>query len=196
MRYSESGQFITDGGAIDRWFCRSYRANAAGRPGVSPTSVGLPHGWGLISPLFARAFTLSSKITLVCVPGEVHSAVPWIEKSTVALAGAASPNLESILANKFVSWGFYSSGAAGTGNVKRRMSCSTKKWFAVKDVTDDAGLAQDIPLTGTVPDPPEREVFYNTGWTTTHDTVIQTGNIDFFVIIDYVVLFCEPRNTA
>lgn len=196
LRYSQTGQLQLGPGAFDEWVCKSYRANAAGRPAVSG-SVTLPEGWDLISPLFSRAYTLCSKITVVWLPGSVgHSACPWVEKSTVALDGQNSPQLQQILANKFVNYGFYASGAGGTGKLQRSMKFSTKSWFSTRDVLDDTDLSQEIPLDGLPPVPPAREAYYNVGWTTTHSTTQETANRDFLVIIDYVVAFVGPRNVA
>lgn len=202
MRYAASGQFnLVGGGGPDEWICRSYRANSAGCPEVIPGGAlgPVPEGWNLIAPLFRRAFTLSCKINVVYLPNDrLHSAIPWIEKSQLSLDGLPSPSLEQVLDGKFCTYGYYASGNAGVGKISKKMTCYTKSWFSVKDVLDDTSLSQEIPPNPALTPPPERVVFYNTGWANTHnvDPVIDQRPVDFVAVLDYVVMFTEPRDVT
>lgn len=202
LRYANSGQFnLAAPGPPDEWLCRSYRANSAGCPEVLPggTLGPVPAGWNLIAPLFSKCFTLSSKISLVFLPNDrLHSAIPWVEKSQLSLDGLPSPALAQVLDGKFIRYGFYSSGNAGTGKITKSMRSYTKSWFSVKDVLDDQTLAQDIPVNPALTPPPEREVFYNAGWCNTHLTPAVTNQtpVDFCVTIDFLCVFTEPRDVT
>lgn len=196
LRFSESGQLpveVAGTPPADKWRCVSYGANAAGKPSV--VSEAKPEGWGLISPLFQRAYTLSSRIIVTWLPSAgAHSAVPWVEKSTTSLATLLSPDLNQVLANKFVNYGISTNNPSGNSKIQKKMGFSTKKWFSCKDVLDAEEFSQD---TSTIPTlPPNRPAYYNIGWTTTHPTQQGTQNIDFVVTIDYLVAFVGANNVA
>lgn len=197
MRFSESGQLPVEVGAgpppQDKWRCVSYGANAAGKPSV--VSEAKPEGWGLIAPLFQRAYTLSSRIIVTWLPSTgAHSAVPWVEKSTTSLATLLSPDLNQVLANKFVNYGISTNSPSGNSKIQKKLGFSTKKWFSVKDVMDAEEFSQDTSTSPTLP--PNRPAYYNIGWTTTHPTQQGTANIDYVVTIDYLVMFVGPNNVA
>lgn len=197
LRFCQSGLLnVTDTGGFDQWVVRSFRANSAGNPSISDPGI-LPEGWGLLAPLFQNAYTLGSKITVQWLPNTVSSAgVPWVEKSTVNLDGQLSPALDEVLANKYVRYGLYGAGDGMSAITKKTYSFSTKRWFNVKDVKDNEDLSQVIVPDQILPIPAEREAFWNVGWASTFPTTAGTNPMPYFVIIDYIVLFCGPRNVS
>lgn len=200
MRASEAGQLtvgtLPGPPPTDKWVCRSFLANAAGQP--SNQNAGIqPEGWQLIAPLFQRAYTLSSKISVRFLPSDIaHSGIGFVEKSNANLGGIVAPDINQIVANKYCRYGFYGAGAGNSSRTAKNYTFSTKRWFNVSDVKDNDDLAQDIINPTAAILPPERVCYYNFGWSDTHETSLGTSNMDYLVVCDYIVLFTGPRNVA
>ena len=194
FRYAHSGQIIVEATPTgDKWGCETFGANSAGKPNVVNNE--LPAGWQNVAPLFKNCYTLSSKITVNFLPSQTaHSAIPWVEKSTVPLVGTLSPDAQQVVNNRYINWGLSPQNAGGSQKLQRSMKFSTKKWFSVSDVTDDDDFAQNTQSL-TVP-APNREAYYNLSWTTTHPATSGTQNIDYFVVIDYLCILVEPVNVS
>ncbi len=197
FRHAFAGQIqVVPGGGgqgQDIWQCFAFSANGAAKPNVFDNAK--PSGFAAVAPLFAECYTLSSKIIVNYLPSQTaHSAMPWVEKSSVSLNGDASPAAALVVNNRYVNWGLSPQNAGGGQKITRSMKFSTKKWFSVDDVTDNADLSQSTLVTN--PAPPARQAYYNVGWQTTHNTVSGTQSIDIFVLIDYICLLTTPVNTA
>ena len=194
FRYAHSGQLIVQTTPTgDKWGCETFGANAAGKPNVVNNE--LPAGWQNVAPLFKLCYTLSSKITVNFLPSQTaHSAIPWVEKSTVPLVGSLSPDANQVVNNRYVNWGLSPQNPGGSQKLQRSMTFSTKKWFSVNDVTDDDDLSQNTQSL-TVPSP-AREAFFNIGWVTTHPATSGTQNIDFFLVQEFLCVLVEPVNVS
>lgn len=194
LRYAYSSQlFVTASPSGDKWTCITFSANGAGKPDVTNNS--LPAGWLNVAPLFKECYTLSSKITVNFLPSQTaHSAIPWVEKSTVPLAGLLSPDAQDVVNNRYVNWGLSPQNPGGSQKLQRSMTFSTKKWFSVSDVTDDDDFGQNTQ--GTPVPAPNREAYYNVGWCTTHPSTSGSQSIDIFCVVDFLCLLVQPVNVS
>jgi len=199
LRFCQAGQLSpgTSGG-FTRWLVTSFNANAAGQSSVADPSL-QPAGWNLIAPLFQTATTYGCKMSVTWLPSNStsqHSMIPYIDKSTENIGGTLSPDLQQILNNKFVTYGLYANGPGNSSVIKRQMKFSTKSWFNLSDVKDVDEIAQPLPSTGGVVPLPTRRAFLNVGCSTTHPISTGLSQIDVVFVIDYLVLFTEPRNVS
>lgn len=191
VRYCTSGQISPDPSGVF-YVAQTLRANAPASPNpIAPSDV--PEGWNLISPLYNKAVCLGSKLNLTFLPGNpIHSGVMYVEKSNEALNLLPSPNLNQLLANRYIRYKYYGSGRGNSSHLRITYPFSTKSWFSVKDVRDDPSLAS-FTAPATLP---LHRAYWNFGYQHTH-SITGLGvadRIDFVAVVDYIVLFKEPVN--
>ncbi len=189
LRYCASGQLSPDSSGFLP-IVQSYRANMAATP--DPQIPGaVPEGWSTISRLYARCYTLGSKITVTFLPNNAqHSSVFFVAKSNVNLTTQVAPNLSTLLADRYIRYRYYGSGRGNAARTAITYPFSSKKWFTVSNVKDNIALSQH---TGTLT-LAQRAAYFNVGFQLTHNPGTTLTDVDYVIVIDYLCLFTEPIN--
>lgn len=192
FRFCESGQLIPSAVDNTRYAVQTWRMNAVNDPSLQNPGA-QPEGFALLRGLFHKSFVIGSKLTVNFLPGQpTHSVILYAEKSSTSLSTLPSPNLNQLLDNRYVNWTMYGSGRGNASRPIVRCKFSTKKWFNVKDVTDN----DDLSSRNNSISPPFRLGYFNVGASPTHTIAGPVSPIDFVIVLDFVVQMNEPVNVT
>lgn len=180
LRYSDTLSLTSTSGALAY---NSFRANGIYDPDL--TGIGhQPMGHDQWAALFNHYVVLGSKITIRACTDTAEADVIY---TGVYLADGGTVPYSSVGEIKENKKGTVSMYAPQSGkNVYSVSKYSAKGYYNVKDVKDNLDR-----LGSTVnADPSEAAVFHL--WI----QAIGTGSLQYLVVIDYIVLFSEPKELA
>lgn len=146
-----------------------------------------PRGFDQLEPLWNRYHVLGAKCTANFMPSNSqHSCIQYIQTSGVEATTLINP-VDALEDRQVVSKPWSPGGGVGSKQVLVA-KFSTKKFFNKVDVMDDPHLKG---FTGG--SPPLVGAYFNISNSPTHP-VIDFQVTDIVIVVDYFVVFTEPKN--
>lgn len=192
VRWSKQVNLISQSGILTS---THFLANGPYNPGQNTLVTDTPLSWSTWSQMYQKHCCLGSKIMIIpCQNDGTNSNATNQSYTGVYLSETNIPLYlqrdQFIMATNTRSRGQWRLMTLQRNQVPSMKSCySTKKWWNLKDVKDADRFWINNDRVPAVSD-----LVYFVLWLQNADPAFENSNMQYQIIIDYIVLFAEPKN--